>query len=254
MSEIATLKGGVAVFDVDGTINKSSCLEKVVKAACRRGLFDSDNFQRADERRAQWQNQNNEGIYTSYIKALVGGFVASIVGVKESDFAEVVESMVQEEGNRMFAFPRQLAEQLRDTHSLFAVSGSPLPVITPFLEPLGFDQIIGSTFAVVDGVYTEEIHAVQKETVLDELGLSVVSVGIGDTVGDLAVLQRSICPIAFNPSATLRRHAEESRWAIVTETKDAIYQMLPGEENYSVHFERNPALVLGHFGVVGAAA
>lgn len=242
----------LAIFDVDGTQFKSACVEKVIDEAIRQKVFDKELFVEAMARRRLWQANNNEGVYQSYLHHLVGGFVTSIAGVEVGRFRAITAQMVADHQVRLFGYTRKLAQLLGKTHHLIAISGSPLPVVEPFLDGLGFDQIFGSTFEVEDGRFTGEAKSIHKETVLDEVTSDGhhISVGIGDTVGDLPVLNRAECSIAFNPSATLRNRAIAEGWFIVTEQKDAVTQLLPVDGGYQVHFERSPEVILRAAGII----
>lgn len=236
-----------AVFDVDGTFFKSSCLEKVIDAAIAEKVFEHQAFEAAFRKRRQWQTHNNEGVYQSYLHSLVGGFVSQIVGVNVDRFDAVIARMVEEQRVRLFGFTRQLLELLSGDHITMAISGSPQMVVEPFLDDLGFDHIIGSQFGQEGGVYTTDITGTDKvgafRTLAGENG--VLDVAVGDTSGDNAIFELAERPIAFNPSATLRQAAIANRWPIVTENKDAVYQLIPTTDEYSVVFDRNPAHVLG---------
>jgi HAD superfamily phosphoserine phosphatase-like hydrolase len=244
-------KEQVAVFDVDGTQFKSACVEKVIDEAILQGVFSSETFAEARLTRRRWQENNNEGVYQAYLHHLVGAFVASIANVSVEQFRSVTERVIAEHRVRLFSYPRQLRELLTPNHTLVAISGSPLPVVEPFLEGLGFDEIYGSTFEIEDGRFTGQASAVNKQTVLEKLTATGrhISVGVGDTVGDLPVLRQARCPVAFNPSATLRKEAIMQHWPIVIEQKDAITQLLPADGTYSVHFERSPKVILDFAGV-----
>lgn len=241
----------LAVFDVDGTQFKSACVEKVADEAIRQGLFNGELFGKARAQRRLWQENNNEGVYQAYLHNLVGAFVASISGVKVEHFRDITEQMVAEHRVRLFSYTRQLGQLLKPSHRLIAISGSPLPVVEPFLEGSDFDEIYGSTFEVENGRYTGEAKSISKAAAVETLLAdgAVLNVGIGDTIGDLPVLSQATCPIAFNPSDTLRKQAVRHGWFIAMEQKDAITQLVPQNGSYQAHFERSPKIILDAAGI-----
>jgi phosphoserine phosphatase len=175
-----------------------------------------------------------------------------MAGVDVQAFDAVTRTMIAEHRVRMFSYTANLARILKASHTLVAISGSPLVVVEPFLEGLGFDHVIGSTFQTKGGKFTGVAKSIDKAVALAEFAESDVdiSVGIGDTVGDLPVLESAHCAIAFNPSATLRKTAIANGWFIVMEQKDAITQLLPTESGYEAVFDRSPSLILDRAGVV----
>lgn len=240
----------LAVFDTDGTIFKSACVEKVINEAITQQVFDREPFQRAHEYRRRWQRNNHEGLYQSYLHHLVGGFVASIAGVEVERFKQVIDQMVSEHEYRLFGYTKRLAEMLRPSHRRISISGSPEMVVKPFLRSLEFDQVIGSQFEVVDGYYTGNATGTNKAEVLARFKHNSIDVGVGDTVGDVPVLAQARCPIAFNPSSALYQDAKQNRWFIVHEHKDFVTQFLPNWEGYTHSFDRNPAVILDAAGIV----
>jgi len=51
------------------------------------------------------------------------------------------------------------------------------------------------------------------------------SVGVGDTEGDISMLEMVDRPIAFNPSAGLYKVAKKRGWEVRVERKDVIYRI-----------------------------
>ena len=63
-------------------------------------------------------------------------------------------------------------------------------------------------------------RAVEKENLtLDD------SYGVGDTEGDIPMLELVANPIAFNPNIALYKHASRMGWKVVVERKDVIYNL-----------------------------
>lgn len=241
----------LAVFDVDGTRFKSACVEKTIDAAIEQRVFDAANFEETMAKRRLWQASNNEGVYQAYLNHMVGAFMTSITGVEVERFNLVIDQVVREHQVRQFSYTRNLAHILKASHEMLAISGSPEMVVKPMVSGDGFDRVIGSTFEVVDGHYTGLAVSVNKEAVLEEVAGSEqeISVAVGDTIGDKAVLERAICPIVFNPSATLRRFAREHRMPIVLENKDAVTQLIPRYDYYEAVFDSSPSIILDYAGV-----
>ena len=51
------------------------------------------------------------------------------------------------------------------------------------------------------------------------------SIGVGDTEGDIPLLESVALPICFNPNRSLYTHAQRRGWKVVVERKDVIYEL-----------------------------
>ena len=51
------------------------------------------------------------------------------------------------------------------------------------------------------------------------------SIGVGDTEGDIPVLEMVDNPICFNPNMLLYKTAKRNDWKVVVERKDVIYNI-----------------------------
>jgi phosphoserine phosphatase len=51
------------------------------------------------------------------------------------------------------------------------------------------------------------------------------SIAIGDTDGDIPLLENVDLPICFNPNQALYDHAKRQGWQVVVERKDVIYKL-----------------------------
>jgi len=50
-------------------------------------------------------------------------------------------------------------------------------------------------------------------------------VAVGDTEGDIGLLESVTQPICFNPNQALYTHAKRQGWKVVIERKDVIYHL-----------------------------
>ena len=51
------------------------------------------------------------------------------------------------------------------------------------------------------------------------------SIGVGDTEGDVPMLELVETAICFNPNAKLYRFAKLNKWKVVVERKDVVYEI-----------------------------
>ena len=132
----------LAVFDIDGTIFRSSLLIECVEALIAAGVFSERA--RAVYAAAHRRWLDRRGAYERYIDAVVTAFRRHIVGVAEADFLPVVRKTVRAHRRRVYRYTRDLVATLRGRgYFLLAVSHSPKYLVDGFARELGFDKIYG---------------------------------------------------------------------------------------------------------------
>ncbi len=226
----------VAVFDIDGTVFRSSVVIELVEELIRRGVFPPVARKQYEEKYVAWLNR--EGEYSEYVDALVSSFMRHIKGVSYSDMMEIGKEVVQERSKRLYRFTRDLIQELKkDGYYLLAISQSPKLVLEPLGKEIGFDKVYGRMYEIgpqdkFTGVVTDEHLIANKANILkralEKEGLTLKgSVGVGDTEGDITMLEMVERPICFNPNKKLYTYAKRMGWEVVVERKDVIYT-LPG--------------------------
>ncbi len=226
-------KRKLAVFDIDGTLFRSSLLIELTDALVKSNIFPASAKKEIEKDYLSWLNR--EGEYESYITKVVQVYKKNIVGKNESEIEQTVLQVLSKEKKKVYRYTRYLINSLKEkNYFLFAISGSPGHILTSFAKDLGFDKYLGGYYELVDGKFTGlEPYgnpAMDKRKTLNEfLSKSEIefdlknSIGVGDTESDIAFLEMVGNPIAFNPNKKLASHARKNRWRIVVERKDVIY-------------------------------
>jgi HAD superfamily hydrolase (TIGR01490 family) len=224
----------VAVFDVDGTIFRSSLLIEVVDQLIRDGVFPEDvqrSYARDYER---WLDR--EGEYQDYIDGVVRSFRQHLRGVHYGALADAAERVVAAQWKRTYRYTRDLIQELKDKdYFLLAVSHSPKTVLDKFCPRLGFDKAYGIVYEIgptdkFTGAVVDEHLIYNKANILkramekENLKLAY-SIGVGDTETDIPILEMVAKPICFNPNQNLYRHAKREGWKIIVERKDMVYDV-----------------------------
>jgi HAD superfamily hydrolase (TIGR01490 family) len=228
------MKQKVAVFDVDGTIFRSSLLIEVVEACIRTGLFPKEAEGVYASERTAWVDR--EGEYHDYIMAVVDCFMAHIQGVYYGDFVELARTTVDSQRHRTYRYTRDLVKKLKaEGYFLLAISHSPKAILDMFCPELGFDKVYGMMYEIgpsdkFTGEVTDSSFILNKAAVLkravEKQNLTLLgSVGVGDTESDISFLELVERPICFNPNASLYKIAKNRKWDVVVERKDVVYEL-----------------------------
>jgi HAD superfamily phosphoserine phosphatase-like hydrolase len=224
----------VAFFDIDGTVFRSSLLIELVDAGITQGIFPPSIKEGYHASEIAWRNR--EDTYEAYITKVIEAFVSNLKGVEYGAFADLGQHVVAEQGKYVYRYTRDLIHNLRaQDYFLVAISQSPKTILDEFCKTLGFDKVYGRIYELgpqdrFTGIVTD-VELIQDksrivERVLEREGLSREgSIGVGDTDGDIPLLESVEMPICFNPNRVLYEYAREKEWPIVVERKDVVYNI-----------------------------
>lgn len=227
-------KRRVAVFDVDGTIFRSSLLIQLVEHLIERGDFPPETRKVYEREQTKWLDR--EGDYESYIEAVVKAFRSHLRGVPYIALSEAGEEMVDRQWKRTYRYTRDLIQELKGKgYYLLAVSHSPKTVLDKFCPRLGFDKTYGIIYetgpqdlftgnVIDEHVIYNKANVVKRAIEKDDLSLAH-SIGVGDTESDISFLEMVAKPICFNPNMKLYKHAKRMKWEVKVERKDVVYSL-----------------------------
>ena len=227
-------KRRVAFFDVGGTIFRSSLFLQVNERLVAKGIFPESVRNEYADLETKWLNR--KGDYETFLMTTVKSFLWHIKGINYSALADVAEEIAEEQHARVYCYTRDLlAELRRKKFYLVAISQSPKTVLQPFCDRIGFDKAygrifeIGSTNKFTGNILDEHLIANKANIVrrvVEKQNLTLKgSVAIGDTEGDISMLELVERPIAFNPNQKLYKWAKRNDWEIIVERKDVIYKL-----------------------------
>ncbi|HEV3245421.1 MAG TPA: HAD-IB family phosphatase [Candidatus Paceibacterota bacterium] len=224
----------VAVFDVDGTIFRSSLLIQVVDALIESGAFPQETRQVYEREYMKWLDR--EGDYGSYIEAVVKAFRAHLKEVHYRALVEAADKVVELQWKRTYRYTRDLIKELKaKDYFLLAVSHSPKTVLDKFCPKIGFDKAYGIIYEIgpqdlFTGNVVDEHLIYNKANIvkraIDKEGLTLDdSVGVGDTESDIPFLELVARAICFNPNMKLYKNAKRLDWEVKVERKDVVYDI-----------------------------
>lgn len=224
----------VAIFDVDGTIFRSSLLIKLVEAFIAKKIFPENAGNGYSTQYRSWLER--KGTYDEYIEAVVEVFVQHLPGVSYKDFADVSKKIVEKHKDETYVYTRTLVKKLKKQgYFLLAISQSPKGTLDEFCKHLGFDKVYGRFYETdAEDNFTgkiAELHLIANKAnivkrAVEKENLSLKgSYGVGDTEGDIPMLELVENAICFNPNQKLYRFAKLNKWKVVVERKDVVYDI-----------------------------
>lgn len=224
----------VAVFDIDGTLFRSSLLIELVEKLVEEGAFPKSArglYARAEEK---WLDR--EGDYAAYTDALIETFKKHLKGVPYEVVADAAGEIIETKKARVYRYTRDLVRELKKKgYYLLAISHSPKLIVDGFAYEHGFDKAYGMLYETgASGSFTGQVidrdlimnKAAVLKRAIEKEGLTLKgSVGVGDTESDIGMLELVERPVAFNPNKKLLTVAKRSGWNIVVERKDAVHEL-----------------------------
>ena len=222
----------VAVFDIDGTLFRSSLIIELLEELIDEGVMPRRARKIFEKEYVLWLDRR--GSYEDYIMKVVEAYMRNIKGVRLDATMNVARHLMLFHKNRVYRFTRDLIKKLQKTHYLLAISHSPYHVVEPFCREWGFRKVYAKFYETDKlGYFTGDI--IEEDLIMDKgkiltramekehLTLTG-SVGVGDSETDIPFLEMVSRPIAFNPNMGLYRAAKRRKWPIVVERKDVIYK------------------------------
>ncbi len=225
----------VAFFDIDGTVFRSSLLIELVEQLVNQNVFPLVARERYMDEWLAWRDR--EGSYEEYIQAVIATFMDHIKGVHYGDLADIGRQVVAVQSKRVYTHTRNLVTKLKQQgYYLVAISQSPKTILDEFCEQYGFDKVYGRIYDIgpqdrFTGAVQEE-HLIQNKANIvkrvfdrDPSLVKEGSIAVGDTDGDIPLLESVERAICFNPNKVLHTHAKRMGWEIVVERKDMVYNI-----------------------------
>lgn len=228
------MKQKVAFFDIDGTVFRSSLLIELVEKLIEKEIFPKNAKNIYAEKQKSWRDR--EGTYEEYIGAVVQCYLRYIKGVHYGDLADVGKLVISEQSKRVYRYTRNLIDELKkQNYFVVAISQSPKTILDDFCSEYGFDKVYGRIYEIgPQDLFTGEmvdVHLVENKAniikrVVEKENVTLEdSIGVGDTEGDISLLESVQKPICFNPNSTLYTYAKTQGWKVVIERKDVVYEL-----------------------------
>jgi HAD superfamily hydrolase (TIGR01490 family) len=231
-----------AAFDIDGTLIRWQLYHALVSSLVKYGHLDESFHPIIHESRMKWKTRKHPEAFTEYELELVGLYNKGLTSLKVSDYNLVVEDVFSEYKDQVYVYTRELIKDLKQKgYMLFAISGSQAEIVQKISDYYGFDDSSGAVYPSKNGFFTgEKIHYIgKKDQAIKEfmkkhnVGLKD-SIAVGDSAGDIQMLEMVDNAIAFNPEAALFKVAKEKNWKIVIERKNMFYELESRDGKYEL--------------------
>lgn len=206
------------------------------------GYIDPAVFESIREARMNWKTRTHAEAFKAYEHELVGMYDKILTSMTVKQFQRAIEAVFSEYKDQVYTYTRDLIKRCKtEGYMLFAISGSQKEIVKMIADYYGFDDCSGSVYEQDNGRFTGEVILpfLNKDKVLDEMVSNhhvtfTGSIAVGDSQGDIKMLELVEEPIAFNPEQKLYEHAKEKGWKVVIERKNVIYELESNDGKYEL--------------------
>ena len=234
------MKKKFAVFDIDGTYFRSHLYWEVVLELARNKKLHAKLNESALKLYSNWKDRTSNLAFEEFDKQTIAVIDTLITELDPAAYDEYVERVIRPKLDHVYYFTKQLHSKLKnDGYFTIALSGSRREEVDLFARHHGFDDWIGQDYYRDErtGRYTGDGFKTHKDkdkilqTFIDKHGLTLNdSYAIGDTGGDIGMLEMVENPIAFDPNRDLLAHAKKAGWKIVIERKSIAFTLEPNTD------------------------
>lgn len=236
-----------AAFDIDGTLFRSGLYREVVFELVRMGAVPERILKQIADKETAWKKRAHGSAFAEFDQAVVDNFDVHLPRLKTAYFDLAAERVIKTHKDNVYVYTRDLVQDLKKKgYFLIAISGSQVEVVEPFAQHYGFDTWVGQSFERGEEYFTGHIRKTHegkgkhlKKLIIKHNLTSEESVAVGDSMGDIEMLNMAEHAIAFNPESNLYETASSRRWTIVIERKNMIYEMRANNGTYSLHQARS---------------
>lgn len=237
----------LAIFDLDGTLFHWQLYHELVFELKTRGVFSPETADELDAALIAWQARRLK--WRDYELKVVRALEPAIASLTPEFFEDAAQAVVRRSGHKIYNYTKHLLDELKAAgYYCLAISGSQQEIAEAFAEQYGFDSCIGALYERRDGRFTGVVerrvpgrkHEIIEEFLAQHPKITLAgSVAIGDSGGDISMLEMVERAIAFNPSDELLQTARARGWDIVVERKDVAYIMRKGTDGSYLLAETN---------------
>lgn len=232
-----------AAFDIDGTIIRWQLYHALADELARMGQLDAIQFQAVRKARMAWKKRSPSASFEAYETTLINLIDVAIINIQVEDLQTACRTVLTEYKDQVYVYTRNLINELKaKNYLLFAISASQSQIVEMIADYYGFDDCGGSVYEVKNGCFTggkQLLTGENKPKYLEQLvskhdATWQGSIAVGDSAGDIPMLERVQQPIAFNPARQLFEHAQAKGWTVVVERKDMVYKLEAGDGHYQL--------------------
>jgi len=231
------------VFDLDGTLIRWQLYHAISQILIEQKLLSTKHQKLINQAKNNWQNRQDSHSFNEYENILIKAMNENLPGISKNDFEKICQIVFNIYKDQVHRLTLNLINHLRQkNYFLICISGSPKQIVKLVANYHKFDDYAGSSLIyqnnLIKGynlIMTGQEKLLTLKAMIKKHHLTKKnSYGIGDTLGDLDILNFVEKPIAFNPNQELFQLATKKHWTIMLERKNVQYQLNYQNNHYEL--------------------
>ncbi len=211
----------IALLDIDRTIYDGFILMDVLSNKNDHSSLTDPYKAKINEVYGQYKSGNID--YETAIAQVLAIWAEGLKTKQYNDILKESKDIITFNKSKFFAFVRPTIDLLRRTHDIYLITGEPQFIAQAVAEMYEVNGFRSTQFRVINSVFTGEIETqladrYQKEEIIQHLIKqygSNGSIALGDSEGDIMMLNVVQHPLCINPNPELRKIAESNNWTIL---------------------------------------
>jgi HAD superfamily hydrolase (TIGR01490 family) len=230
-----------AVFDIDGTLIRWQLYHAVTDTLARQGHISPEIYQTMRDARMAWKKRTS-GSFKDYEAKVIIIYESILKTITFEQLGEAIDAVFDEYKDQIYTYTRDLIAKLKKNgYLLLAVSGSQDEIVSKVAAYYGFDDFVATTYKRSQNRFSgaKIVPAFNKDKALEKLVATHGagyrgSIGVGDSLSDVAMLNLVEQPIAFNPEKEFFEYAASKGWRVVVERKNKVYELESKDGKYQL--------------------
>ncbi len=213
----------LAIFDLDETLIDGDCASLWSAYMAKLGWVDGESFLKRDTELMALYSQGLLAMedYMSFsLSPLVGRSAEEVAHVIEPFVEDIIEPLIYSDACKYLAQHRAAGDRL------LVISASGVHLVAPIAARLGITEVLAIELEEQHGCYSGNTQGIltyrdgkvlRLQAWLSEQGESLDGAYFySDSRNDLPLLSLVSQPRVVNPDATLKAHAEQAGWPILS--------------------------------------
>lgn len=226
---------GVLFVDIDGTVLRDSLFVLLVKALVRKGVFPASVKKYYAKEEEAYRYRQYRSAYVDFLRKMIEVFETNVKGVRVKDLIKAAKEVVEEHKDEVHAYTRYLIRKaLKNSWYVVAISSSQKETVAPFAKYWGIQETHATELGRRGGRYNgvrkllldkaKIVRKVLKRPEFRNIPRKNI-VAVGDSEGDICMLEQVGKPVCFNPTQGLFDEAVKRNWSVVVEKKGVVYNI-----------------------------
>jgi len=225
----------IVFFDVDGTLSRGNLLLMFMHTLSLKNVLPPKKAKKL--LRAQREFKNRRWRFDTYEQAVIDS-VEELAGLPKWLFDHIADVMLDEFGATYYVITMTLLKKLQELgFRLYAVTGAPNFILPKYFDRIGLevDGIFATDFIFEDNVFSGRVNidilqdkggfiSAKQEDLNFDIKQSVF---LGDTEGDISLMEVVGMPLGINPNQVLVKFCKENGIPFVVERKNLILLVDP---------------------------